>query len=176
MEEDWIRGVCNEIAQHKPDVVVTEKGLSDLALHFLTKAGISAIRRLRKTDNNRIARATGATIVHRSAAWGLAARQHSGMGSVHRSRVMANDIPGPALHVCGLIVLASLEPRLCTSQLPGVLQLCSTSARMPLASCKPCALTSPVLPFGCLAAEVCSCPSLCTGPVLVGRCVATCAD
>ena len=34
-------------------------------MHFLTKAGISAIRRLRKTDNNRIARATGATIVHR---------------------------------------------------------------------------------------------------------------
>ena len=69
LEEDWIRGVCNEIAQHKPDVVITEKGLSDLALHFLTKAGISAIRRLRKTDNNRIARATGATIVHRSASW-----------------------------------------------------------------------------------------------------------
>ena len=71
LEEDWIRGVCNEIAQHKPDVVITEKGLSDLALHFLTKAGISAIRRLRKTDNNRIARATGATIVHRSASWTL---------------------------------------------------------------------------------------------------------
>ena len=29
------------------------------------QAGISAIRRLRKTDNNRIARAAGATIVHR---------------------------------------------------------------------------------------------------------------
>lgn len=29
------------------------------------QAGISAIRRLRKTDNNRIARATGATICHR---------------------------------------------------------------------------------------------------------------
>lgn len=46
---------------------MTEKGLSDLAMHFLTKAGISAVRRLRKTDNNRIARATGATIVHRCA-------------------------------------------------------------------------------------------------------------
>ena len=72
LEEDWVRGVCNDIAQHKPDVVVTEKGLSDLALHFLTKAGISAIRRLRKTDNNRIARATGATIVHRRAPQGSA--------------------------------------------------------------------------------------------------------
>lgn len=48
-EEDWIAGVCGQIAKFKPDVVVTEKGLSDLATHFLTKAGISAIRRLRKT-------------------------------------------------------------------------------------------------------------------------------
>jgi len=65
LEEEYIERQCQEIAKHMPDMVVTEKGLSDLAMHFLTKAGISAIRRLRKTDNNRIARATGATIVHR---------------------------------------------------------------------------------------------------------------
>ena len=67
LEEDYIERQCAEIAKHKPDLVITEKGLSDLAMHFLTKAGISAIRRLRKTDNNRIARATSATIVHRCA-------------------------------------------------------------------------------------------------------------
>jgi T-complex protein 1 subunit gamma len=49
----------------KPDLVVTEKGLSDLAIHYLSKAGVSAIRRLRKTDNNRIAKACGAVIVNR---------------------------------------------------------------------------------------------------------------
>jgi len=65
MEEDWISGVCTKIASFKPDVVVTEKGLSDLATHFLSKVGITALRRARKTDNNRIARASGATIVHR---------------------------------------------------------------------------------------------------------------
>jgi T-complex protein 1 subunit gamma len=64
-EEDWIKRVCDTIASFKPDVVITEKGLSDLAAHYLTKSGISAIRRLRKTDNNRIARACGATIVNR---------------------------------------------------------------------------------------------------------------
>jgi T-complex protein 1 subunit gamma len=37
----------------------------DLAQHYLLKANITAIRRVRKTDNNRIARATGATIVNR---------------------------------------------------------------------------------------------------------------
>lgn len=40
----------------KPDLVFTEKGISDLAQHFLLKAGITAIRRLKKTDNNRLAR------------------------------------------------------------------------------------------------------------------------
>lgn len=65
-EEDAVQRMCDAIIAFKPDVVVTEKGLSDLAAHFLTKAGISAIRRLRKTDNNRIARACGATIVHRT--------------------------------------------------------------------------------------------------------------
>lgn len=67
LEEDWIAETCAEIAKHKLDVVITEKGLSDLAMHYLSRYKISAIRRLRKTDNNRIARATGATIVHRSA-------------------------------------------------------------------------------------------------------------
>mmetsp|Transcript_37015 Transcript_37015/g.82276 ORF Transcript_37015/g.82276 Transcript_37015/m.82276 type:complete len:556 (-) Transcript_37015:500-2167(-) len=65
-EEEAIKKMCDEIIAFKPDVVVTEKGLSDLAAHFFTKANISAIRRLRKTDNNRIARACGATIVHRT--------------------------------------------------------------------------------------------------------------
>jgi len=64
-EENYIRGMCNAIIKHKPDVVVTEKGCADLASHFLAKAGITVIRRLRKTDNNRIARATGATICSR---------------------------------------------------------------------------------------------------------------
>jgi len=65
MEEEWTRRTCDEILKHKPDVVITEKGLSDLAAHFLVKAGVSAIRRIRKTDNNRVARACGATILHR---------------------------------------------------------------------------------------------------------------
>jgi T-complex protein 1 subunit gamma len=64
-EEDYVRNLCNIIIAFKPDVVITEKGASDLAAHFLFKANITCIRRLRKTDNNRIARACGATIVSR---------------------------------------------------------------------------------------------------------------
>ncbi len=65
MEEKQIREMCEKIIALKPDVLISEKGISDYAQHYLTRANISAIRRVRKTDNNRIARATGATIVNR---------------------------------------------------------------------------------------------------------------
>lgn len=64
-EEDYIEQICANIVAFKPDIVITEKGVSDLAQHYFLKAGITAFRRLRKTDQNRVARATGATIVHR---------------------------------------------------------------------------------------------------------------
>lgn len=65
IEEEHIRDLCLHIIAVKPDLVITEKGVSDLAQHYLAKAGISAIRRVRKSDNNRISRASGATIVGR---------------------------------------------------------------------------------------------------------------
>ena len=66
MEEEEIKKMCEDILRVKPDVVITEKGVSDLAQHYFAKANITAFRRLRKTDNNRVARATGATIVSRT--------------------------------------------------------------------------------------------------------------
>eukprot|EP00036_Acanthoecidae_sp_10tr_P007599 CAMPEP_0182924546 /NCGR_PEP_ID=MMETSP0105_2-20130417/6578_1 /TAXON_ID=81532 ORGANISM="Acanthoeca-like sp., Strain 10tr" /NCGR_SAMPLE_ID=MMETSP0105_2 /ASSEMBLY_ACC=CAM_ASM_000205 /LENGTH=534 /DNA_ID=CAMNT_0025062337 /DNA_START=43 /DNA_END=1647 /DNA_ORIENTATION=+ len=65
IEEEYIKGLCDNIIAAKPDLVFTEKGVSDLAQHFLQRAGITAIRRVRKSDNNRIARACGAQIVNR---------------------------------------------------------------------------------------------------------------
>ncbi|KAI4625822.1 T-complex protein 1 subunit gamma [Alternaria novae-zelandiae] len=64
IEEEQVKQMCDAIVALKPDLVITEKGVSDLAQHYLVKADITAIRRVRKTDNNRIARATGATIVN----------------------------------------------------------------------------------------------------------------
>lgn len=65
-EEEYIEQLCAQIVAFKPDIVITEKGVSDLAQHYLLKANITAFRRLRKSDNNRVARATGATIVNRA--------------------------------------------------------------------------------------------------------------
>ncbi|KAF2095509.1 T-complex protein 1 subunit gamma [Rhizodiscina lignyota] len=64
IEEEQVKQMCDAIIALKPDLVITEKGVSDLAQHFLLKHNITALRRVRKTDNNRIARAVGATIVN----------------------------------------------------------------------------------------------------------------
>ena len=64
-EEEEVGKLCASIMKFNPDVVITEKGVSDIAQHFLMKQNISVIRRIRKTDNNRIARVSGATIVNR---------------------------------------------------------------------------------------------------------------
>lgn len=66
LEEEYIKKICSEVIALKPDVVITEKGVSDLAQHYFVKAGITAIRRVRKTDNNRIGRVCGAQIMSRT--------------------------------------------------------------------------------------------------------------
>ncbi|KNZ72091.1 T-complex protein 1 subunit gamma [Termitomyces sp. J132] len=65
IEEEQIKTLVMKILEFKPDLVITEKGISDLAQYFLEKHNVSAIRRVRKSDNNRIALAVGATIVNR---------------------------------------------------------------------------------------------------------------
>ncbi|GMM37861.1 chaperonin-containing T-complex subunit [Saccharomycopsis crataegensis] len=65
IEEEQVKLICDQILELKPDLVITEKGVSDLAQHYLLKGGVTALRRVKKSDNNRIARATGATIVNR---------------------------------------------------------------------------------------------------------------
>lgn len=65
IEEEQVYAMCQQILAVKPTVVITEKGVSDLAQHFLLKGGCSVLRRVKKTDNNRISRVTGARIVNR---------------------------------------------------------------------------------------------------------------
>ncbi|KIY69528.1 T-complex protein 1 [Cylindrobasidium torrendii FP15055 ss-10] len=65
IEEEQIKILCERILEFKPDLVITEKGVSDLAQHYFMKNNVSSIRRVRKSDNNRIALAVGATIVNR---------------------------------------------------------------------------------------------------------------
>jgi len=61
-EEAVIQKMVQDIVKHKPDLVITEKGLSDEAQHWFVKHNVTALRRVQKSYNNRLARATGATI------------------------------------------------------------------------------------------------------------------
>lgn len=65
IEEEYVTSMCAKLLELNPDVVITEKGASDLALHILGRRNVSVIRRLRKSDNNRVAKATGGTVVSR---------------------------------------------------------------------------------------------------------------
>lgn len=62
-EENYIIFICNILKSFNPDVIITEKGVSDLALHYLYKKGITVIQRVKKSDNYRISKITGGTIV-----------------------------------------------------------------------------------------------------------------
>ncbi|NPA38478.1 MAG: thermosome subunit [Candidatus Nanohaloarchaeota archaeon] len=62
-EEKMIKEMVEKIAATGANVVFTQKGIDDLAQHFLAKKGILAARRLKKSDMEALARATGARIV-----------------------------------------------------------------------------------------------------------------
>lgn len=40
LEEEYIQKICDDIIRVKPDVVFTEKGVSDLAQHYLVKVSL----------------------------------------------------------------------------------------------------------------------------------------
>ncbi|MHA2364343.1 MAG: thermosome subunit beta [Candidatus Hodarchaeales archaeon] len=62
-EERLIQDMCDKIKATGTNVVFSQKGIDDLAQHFLAKAGILAARRVKKSDMERLARSTGARIV-----------------------------------------------------------------------------------------------------------------
>ncbi|MBN2052587.1 TCP-1/cpn60 chaperonin family protein [Candidatus Woesearchaeota archaeon] len=63
MEEAMLRKMVDKIAGSGANVLITQKGIDDMAQHFLAKKGIYAIRRVSKTDMEKLAKATGSNIV-----------------------------------------------------------------------------------------------------------------
>ena len=64
-EEQTLKTMVDRIQATGATLVLCQKGIDDLAQHYLAKAGITAIRRVRQTDIERLAKATGAKIVNR---------------------------------------------------------------------------------------------------------------
>lgn len=62
-EEQMVKDMVDKVVESGADVIFCQKGIDDLAQHLLAKAGILAVKRVRKSDMERIGKATGAQVV-----------------------------------------------------------------------------------------------------------------
>ena len=62
-EEEMIRKTVEKVASTGANVIFCQKGIDDMAQHFLTKYGIFACRRVKKSDMEKLSRATGGRLV-----------------------------------------------------------------------------------------------------------------
>ncbi|MBD6955564.1 MAG: thermosome subunit beta [Thermoplasmata archaeon] len=62
-EEKMLKEMVEKIAATGANVVFSQKGIDDMAQHFLAKKGIYAARRVKKSDMEKLEKATGAKIV-----------------------------------------------------------------------------------------------------------------
>jgi chaperonin GroEL (HSP60 family) len=62
-EESMLKGMVKRIEDTGANVVFCQKGIDDLAQHFLAKAGIYTVRRVKKSDMEKLARATSGRVV-----------------------------------------------------------------------------------------------------------------
>ena len=62
-EETMLKDMVEKILASGANVVICQKGIDDMAQHFLSRKGVIAIRRAKKSDMEKLARATGAKIV-----------------------------------------------------------------------------------------------------------------
>jgi thermosome len=62
-EEGMLKKMVEKIKKSGASVLVCQKGIDDIAQHFLAKEGIYSVRRAKKSDMDKLAKATGAKIV-----------------------------------------------------------------------------------------------------------------
>ena len=64
-EENMLKKMVKMVKETGANVVFCQKGIDDLAQHFLAKEGIFACRRVKKTDMEKLARSTGGNIINK---------------------------------------------------------------------------------------------------------------
>lgn len=62
-EELMLKKIVQQVVGSGANVVFCQKGVEDIAQHFLAKAGIIAVRRVKKSDMEKLARATGGKLI-----------------------------------------------------------------------------------------------------------------
>jgi len=61
-EENMIRDMVDKVVDSGANVLFCQKGIDDLAQHYLAREGILAVKRVRKSDIERLEKATGARV------------------------------------------------------------------------------------------------------------------
>jgi len=89
-EETMLRDMVNKIVSTGANVVFCQKGIDDLAQHFLAKAGVYTIRRIKKSDMEKLARATGGRIV--TSIHDLAESELGKAGLVEEKKIAGDDM------------------------------------------------------------------------------------
>ncbi len=62
-EENMLKKMVDTVKKSGATVLFCQKGIDDLAQHYLSKAGVYAVRRVKKSDMEKLAKATGANLV-----------------------------------------------------------------------------------------------------------------
>jgi len=62
-EENMLKDMVEKIAKTGANVVIAQKGIDDMAQHFLARKGILAVRRAKRSDMEKLAKATGGRII-----------------------------------------------------------------------------------------------------------------
>jgi len=62
-EENMLREMAGKVAATGANVLICQKGIDDMAQHFLARKGILAVRRAKKSDMEKLSKATGGRIV-----------------------------------------------------------------------------------------------------------------
>jgi thermosome len=62
-EEQYLKSLVEKIQASGASVVICQKGIDDMAQHYMAKAGLFAIRRAKKSDMEALSKATGGRIV-----------------------------------------------------------------------------------------------------------------
>ncbi|MEM4145046.1 MAG: thermosome subunit beta [Candidatus Nitrosocaldus sp.] len=62
-ENRMLKSMVDKIVATGANVVICQKGIDDMAQHYLAKAGVLAVRRVKESDMYKLAKATGARVV-----------------------------------------------------------------------------------------------------------------
>jgi thermosome len=62
-ENNMLKSMVDKISSAGANVVLCQKGIDDMAQHYLAREGIIAVRRVKESDMSKLAKATGATMI-----------------------------------------------------------------------------------------------------------------